>query len=522
MVDEERHIPRTMSSQHPDNVYSPPWLDTPLIEGDDEVEEVYQSWVTLGCEEAMWDAEGKDVDLNVVRKLLTTHPEHFREKIIGRDHFLTYRIPNPSMEKSDKKVFFETLQSIPKHFDACTAFYGRQVNPPVFEVILPFTTSVNQLIRVVNTYRKAVVQLEEIVIDYPNVTLGDIIGKISPEKIEVIPLFEDLDSMLNADAILGRFIELTSPRYVRAFIARSDPALNNGLVAATLMAKLALDKLQHLSKNTGIPVHTIIGVGTLPFRGGLSPTYLEKFYEEYGGVSTVTIQSAFRYDYPQNQVKEAIKSINKTLPIKKRSTMVENVESVLQVIAKASQAYRAFAEVAAPSIARISALTPMRRRRKLHVGAFAYSRMVGGVELPRAIPYACSFYTLGLPPEFIGLRFLYQLSEEEFDVLKQFYNLAEDLRRVAPLVCFDNINLLLSEESKDRHELQPLREALPLYVEDLEAAQDILNIKPGPKTPSERKYSNILNNFLISYMEGNLEEARQELLRAAGFRRCLG
>jgi phosphoenolpyruvate carboxylase len=522
MVEGDRHIPKTMSSQHPDNVSSPPWLDTPLIEGDDEVEEVYQSWVTLGCEEAMWDAEGKDVDLNVVRKLLTTHPEHFHEKIIGRDHFLTYRIPNPSMEKSDKKIFFETLQSIPKQFDACEAFYGRMVNPPVFEVILPFTASVNQLIQVVNTYRKAVVQLEDIFIDYPSVRLGDIIGKIHPEKIEVIPLFEDLESMLKADAIVGRFIELTSPRYMRVFIARSDPALNNGLLAATLMAKLAIDRLLNLKHTTGIPVHTIIGVGTLPFRGGLSPTHLETFFEEYR-VSTVTVQSAFRYDYPQEQVVEAIRRINKTLPIEKPSTMLESLETVVQVIEKSSKCYREFAEMAASTVARVSRLTPMRRRRKLHIGVFSYSRMLGGVELPRAIPYACSLYTLGLPPEFIGLRVLHNLTEEEFDVLQQFYRgLVDDLRRVAPLVCFDNINMLLGDESAGKPELQPLREALPLYVEDLETAQEVLNIKPGPKSPSERKYSNIINNFLIAYMEENLEEARQELLRAAKIRRCLG
>jgi Phosphoenolpyruvate carboxylase (EC 4.1.1.31) len=43
----------------------------------------------------MWDAEGKDVDTHVVRKLFTNYPEFFKEKVLGRDVFLTYRIPNP-------------------------------------------------------------------------------------------------------------------------------------------------------------------------------------------------------------------------------------------------------------------------------------------------------------------------------------------------------------------------------------------------------------------------------------------
>ncbi|MEM4281407.1 MAG: phosphoenolpyruvate carboxylase [Candidatus Caldarchaeum sp.] len=73
----DRIIPKTMSSQHPDNVSNPPWLDKPLIAGDDEVDEVFNSWTRLGCQEAMWDAEGKDVDLNVVRKLLAKYGETF-------------------------------------------------------------------------------------------------------------------------------------------------------------------------------------------------------------------------------------------------------------------------------------------------------------------------------------------------------------------------------------------------------------------------------------------------------------
>ncbi|MEM2972522.1 MAG: phosphoenolpyruvate carboxylase, partial [Candidatus Caldarchaeum sp.] len=220
----DRRIPRTMSSQHPDNVSSPPWLNNPLVAGDDEVDEVFYSWTKLGCHEAMWDAEGKDVDLNVVRKLLAKYGESLRENLIGRDYFLTYRIPNPTVESSDRKVFFETLQSIPKHFDVCRAFYGDKAIPPVFEVIIPFTTSVHQLVQVVNTYKKAVVQLEDVFIDYPNVKLRDVIGEIVPDKIEVIPLFEDLESMRKIDEIVSRFVEITSPRYVRVFIARSDPA----------------------------------------------------------------------------------------------------------------------------------------------------------------------------------------------------------------------------------------------------------------------------------------------------------
>lgn len=205
------------------------------------------------------------------------------------------------------------------------------------------------------------------------------------------------------------------------------------------------------------------------------------------------------------------------------SLTTEEEELAKKIVEVASMNYRKFAEKAASSIAHISSLVPARRMRKLHVGAFAYSRRLGDVELPRAIPYSCSFYSLGLPPEFIGLRFIQQLNEEEYSLLTEIYvGLEEDLRKVAPLVCFDNINILLGGEASQRPELKPLAEALPYYVEDLETSTNMLNIKTGPRTLSERKYSNVTNNFLISFIERDYTAASQELIRAAGMRRCLG
>jgi len=518
----DRLIPKTMSSQHPDNASPPPWLNTPFIAGDDEVDEVFNSWVRLGCQEAMWDAEGKDVDLNVVRKLLAKYGDVFSNKIIGRDVFLTYRIPNPAVEQGERKIFFETLQSIPKHFDAAKVFYGETAVPPVFEVILPFTASAHQLIQVVNTYRRCVVQLGDVFIDYPHVRLRDIIGEVRPEKIEVIPLFEDFESILNIDSIITSYVEMTSPKHVRVFIARSDPALNNGLLAATLIAKIAFHRLSKAQQYTGIEIYPIIGVGTMPFRGGLSPDNLEHFLKEYGEVSTVTIQSAFRYDYPENMVVEAISKLNKALPTRELpDPEAIDHELMAKIVTKLSEGYRRFAEMAAPTITALTKLVPSRRARKLHIGMFSYGRRVKDVELPRAIPFACVLYSLGLPPELIGLNALNTLSEEEYDAVEQLYsNIREDLSKAASYVCMENVNTLLA--GVENPTLKPLTNILPLYVESLETLENQLNIRIGPKNTTERKYSNIVNNFLISFIEGDLISAGEELLRAAKIRRCLG
>jgi len=112
-----RKIPSTMSTQHPDNANPPPWIDEQMIREETEVREAYLAYRELECEEQMWDWEGKDVDPNVVRKLVTDHQEFFKEHVLGRDIFLTYRIPNLSAERVERKVLLEALESIPRCYD---------------------------------------------------------------------------------------------------------------------------------------------------------------------------------------------------------------------------------------------------------------------------------------------------------------------------------------------------------------------------------------------------------------------
>lgn len=65
--------------------------------------------------------------------------------------------------------------------------------------------------------------------------------------------------------------------------------------------------------------------------------------------------------------------------------------------------------------------------RKLHVGLFGYSRSVGKVRLPRVISFCASCYSLGLPPEIIGLG---SLDQDDINCLKEAYvNYDFDLKR---------------------------------------------------------------------------------------------
>ena len=142
---DDRTIPKTMSTQHPDNACTPEWCPSGRIDGDVEIYEAYFAYNTLGCHEVMWDSDGKDVDTRVMRKLLSQFGSYFKEQLIGKDIYLTYRIPNPRIQTYERKIVVETLQNIPVACDVASTFYQSEVTP-IFEVILPMTTSGEELI----------------------------------------------------------------------------------------------------------------------------------------------------------------------------------------------------------------------------------------------------------------------------------------------------------------------------------------------------------------------------------------
>jgi len=344
----------------------------------------------------------------------------------------------------------------------------------------------------------------------------------------VIPLVEDFVSIISVDKIVTPYLDAVKPRSLRVFIARSDPALNYGLFCATLLSKIALSKLKNLEKTRDVQIHPIIGVGSKPFRGHLSPENVEKFLCEYRGLTTVTIQSAFRYDYPLEQVQECVKLLNRRLPNGEAASIEPNEEGVLLgVLQKCRERYEDVVEPLAPLVNRVSAYVPQRRARKLHIGLFGYSRNVAGVNLPRAIPFAAALYSLGMPPEFLGAKVLEDLSEQEWRITKKYYtNLEHDLAVVGAFVSWENLNMLLESSEKIADiagmGVKKLETALTKVKDDLAAVEEKLEIKLGPKTPAAKRHENFANNFLIACMEREDDEAKKSLVEAAKIRRCLG
>jgi len=405
-------IPRCMSTQHPDNAAVPFFASSSVLAGEDEIREAFYAYSHLGCDEQMWDAEGKEIDTYVVKKLLSFYEDYFRENVLGEDLRLTLRVPNPTVETTEAKILLETLESIPRSHDAARLFYDREVSP-IFEVILPMTTSAKCIERVYRYYRDFIAGRQKLRFSDDDISIAEWIGDFSPDHVDVIPLFEDLPSMLSAAEIVEQYLANKEIADQRVFLARSDTAMNYGFVSAALSNKIALYRLQELSGRIGVRLHPILGMGSAPFRGGLTPRTAQRIGEDYPSVVTFTIQSAFKFDYPADEVRAAIellkaREIGLAPPV--------DTERAMPVIERSSEAYRLRVVELADTINALARFMPQRRARKLHVGLFGYARQVEGLTLPRAIGFTCALHSAGMPPELLGFE---ALSSDDVSYLRE-------------------------------------------------------------------------------------------------------
>ena len=429
-----RKIPRTMSTQHPDNVASPFFIQSQCFQGADEIKEAYYVFSHLACQEQMWDCEGKEVNEFVIKELLTRYPRFFEKNRIGRDLFITLRVPNPTVEKDEAKILLEVLESIPRSYDTAKVIYGDDDIAPIYEVILPMVVKAACPNRVYHYYRNFVAGKEQMQICPRDIPIKDWIGEFKPKQIQVIPLIEDVPYMLGVDSIVEEYLKDKQLPYMRVFIGRSDPALNYGSVAAVLAIKVALQRLYRLEQKLGIPLYPIVGVGACPFRGNFRPDNVQNCLRGYPSAQTFTIQSAFKYDYEQEQVRRAIEQVNRW---QRGAPAPVPEQELLVLLEKLSTAYRKQLFQIVPLVKHFARYIPRRRMRKLHIGLFGYTRNLEGVNLPRVISFCAALYSIGLPPELLGLD---SLSDGEWEKLSSFYpGVGEDLSTAAayynPEVC---------------------------------------------------------------------------------------
>jgi phosphoenolpyruvate carboxylase len=510
-VPDPHDVPRVMSTQHPDNATVPFFAEGELVEGEEEVREAYYAYSHLGCDEQMWDFEGKEGDEYAVKKLLSRFDDYFARERLGADRRLTVRGPNPDLEESEAKILLEILESIPRSFDAAEAFDrsldrepgdtdrrhdGERADDrpetvaPIHEVIVPMVTAAGQVNAVHDYYEEFVVGKADRPVD--GRTVADWVGPFRPATIQVIPLIEDREYLLSADEILRGYLEGRDREAQRVFLARSDPALNYGSLAADLVNKVSLRRLYHAAAEMDVELYPILGAGPAPFRGGLAPDTVDRTLETYPEVETFTVQSGFKYDHPPEAVRAAVERL-RTAERDRSAPEVE--ESLLLAVAdRAAEAYAEQVEAVAPTVNRLAEYVPRRRDRKLHVGLFGYSREVGEIELPRAITYTAALYSVGLPPTLLGLN---GLDDDDWDVVDD---------------CLPRFRDLLADAA--RYYNPRSLSVLPLEESDVEPGLDRVDVAPDPD------HRAATDDTIDALDEGG--DVRSGVVRAARVRQFLG
>ncbi len=508
--------PATMATQHPDNASAPWWKDSAFISTQDEIEELVLLYKELGVDEYMWDWEGKYVDEAVGEKVYALDSAFFKAHPLGRALHLTFRIPafRGGQIHHMARAFMNILS---------LSDLARDIGmpcPPVREMFLPLTVSADQLMSVRRAFTNVCTLHRQIFHQ------DDDAHEKLASKFQVTPLVEDIDSMFGIRSILEPYWKSLPEELgegslkesgLRVFLARSDPALNSGIVPAVLAIKSALSTSYRLAEEMGVSVYPVIGTGSLPFRGSVNPLYTDAFLEQYAGVRTYSIQSAFRYDYPLKDVKKTIELIKREAP-KREVQHIESgdAEGLRQMCALFTKHWQRTIEELAESINKVASFVPGRRERLLHIGLFGYSRGVGAVTLPRAISFTAALYSQGIPPELIATgRGLIEARERGWmPLIEKYYPaLRDDLRHAGKYVNHENVEI----EAKKSETFRDIQK-------DLAAVEQFLEAPLGPQKPSHMIHRNLTSNIFHRMREEKVDAERitQDIVEAAVIRRSLG
>lgn len=501
-----RKIPATMATQHPDNAMAAYWDEdqNPFISAYQEISEAVRCFDDLGVSEYMWDWEGKHADAAVIDRLFSDYYDYFKQNQLGKDKFLTFRIPNIWEEKGYNLLQAMTVILSSEDFARDLKFYPN----PLFEIILPMTESAEQLIHIQKLFKKLSVFKSK------NFTPA---SDDNQQVLEMIPLVESVDSQLKVGDLLDKYVQLhqkafgTKPVYIRPFLARSDPALVSGNLATVLANKLGLNQVYQFSKKHGIPVFPISGVGSLPFRGGLTPGNVDQYVQEYAGMRTVSIQSSFRYDHAITDVATAINRLETELPKAKHKPVNSDDYGVLnKILLRAKRDYYNCLSDIISDVEPYFASVPRRRDRRQHIGLLAYGRKMGTNSLPRAITFTAGMYSIGLPPEFIGLgKTLKSLNAHELATLKRHYHfMSSDYQRSAYYINMLNINAFAEKNS-----------VWKTIKSDIELAAKYLDLGLGPENDDHKRHL----AYSLELKKSTNRQKQQELInKMAVIRKSLG
>jgi phosphoenolpyruvate carboxylase len=159
-----------------------------------------------------------------------------------------------------------------------------------------------------------------------------------------------------------------------------------------------------------------------------------------------------------------------------------------------TKAYQSQVKDLAATVNKMAKFIPKRRDRKLHTGLFGFARSLDGVTLPRAISFTASLYSLGCPPELLGLTAFTPASYSRAKEVYFFFE--EDLRDA----------------------LRSLNPDSPFLPKGLLAKLDELGIR----YEIDQEQKKLSDQILKAFGEGKTERISEMVLMAGQARQFLG
>lgn len=437
-------IPRSMMTQHPDAASKYVSIQK---EPEEAIDALLPEPKGLGIEEVMIDFEGKltpyQQTAQIVLGLLRRGVE------VGKQVKVTPRIPS-GREEGVFRQLMALMSIVESNYKSLKTIKRTAIQ----EVVLPMTLQADELIN-----------LQQRIIDVVELAHKEFGMSPDPIQIRPIPLVESIPAILDLRSMLLGYkkglskmgLEINS---MRLMTGRSDLALTYGLGAAVLANVIALADMASLADD-GLVVAPILGGGTLPFRGHLTPENLQNTLKQYPGVQTFTIQSAMRYDHGRKKAAKLASELRNK--VKKRALKITSGERdlMLNCLAVFAKNYLLTIRDSLPVIIKISDIIPEQRDRLARKSEVGYARQLPQIkaladfisdsniaselkkikvarhDMPRAISFTAALYTVGCPPEFIGtgsaLKEIYErFGQKGIDLILKFYpSLGADIYEAA-------------------------------------------------------------------------------------------
>ncbi|MEM0006623.1 MAG: phosphoenolpyruvate carboxylase, partial [Ignisphaera sp.] len=241
--------------------------------------------------------------------------------------------------------------------------------------------------------------------------------------MQLIPLIEDSSRLIHVhEYITGLYSILKEFNAdldnLRVFLGKSDSATKSGHIASALSLIYALHRISEIDKELDVNIKPIIGMGSPPFRGGINnPRLVDMEVEQYKGFSTVTIQSAVRYDVTYTDYQKV------------QSVLLNNIDGVprrvdpeiIQLIENATLRYRTLVAKYIDIVNKYAMTIPTTRDR---VSWREYGRSIvledKMLSTPRAIIYTATWYVLGVPPLLLDADFIIEAYKKDVidDIVK--------------------------------------------------------------------------------------------------------